>query len=216
MVRRSASTQLSTRAQAEGSSRRFKSNRDRIKTVEKSKFELWETVAYDGFEGQGRVIEAGQGRIVDFKWDHALIESNEQQFFVKLSDVRKVETVVIESEELTTESSNLGDFVQPSLLSLIPKKSKKKRSNSSRHPSGSLYSFIQNKKNKSGQVLTYPKVEGQRDPSCDRHWFWAYCWDEKTEDGWKTRKRSVTIEKLALVRKAIADNKPVEKILKLI
>jgi hypothetical protein len=189
---------------------------DRVKTVEKPKFELWETVAYDGFEGQGRIIEGGQGRIVDFKWNHALIESNEQQFFVELSALRKVEKVVIESEELTIEPSNLGDFVQPSLLSLIPKKSKKKRSNSSRHPSGSLYSFIQNKKNKSGQVLTYPKVEGQRDRNNDRHWFWAYCYDEKTDDGWKSRKRSVPVEKLALVRKAIADNKPIDKILKLI
>jgi hypothetical protein len=231
MVRRSASAQLSTRAQAEGSSRRFKSNRDRIKTVEKPKFELWETVAYDGFEGQGLVIEAGQGRIVDFKWDHALIESNEQQFFVKVSDLRKVQKVLIESEELTIEPSNLGDFVQPSLLKLIkpkkPSKPKKKRTterassepqpySSRRSPSGRLYKFIQNKKNKSGQVLTYPKVEGQRDPSCDRHWFWAYCWDEKTEDGWKSIKRSVSVEKLAVVRKAIADNKPIEKILKII
>jgi hypothetical protein len=64
--------------------------------------------------------------------------------------------------------------------------------------------------------LTYPKVEGKRDRNNDRHWFWAYCWDEKTEDGWKSRKRSVAIEKLALVRKAIADNKPIDKILKLI
>jgi hypothetical protein len=93
---------------------------------------------------------------------------------------------------------------------------KKSPKQSKKNPSGSLYKFLQNKKDKAGRVLSYPRVEEQRDPDNDRHWFHAYCWDEKTEDGWKTRKRSVAVEKLAMVRNAIGDNATVETILKLL
>jgi len=101
---------------------------------------------------------------------------------------------------------------------------KKSPKQSKKNPSGSLYKFLQNKKDKAGRVLSYPKVEEQRDPDNPRHWFWAYCWDEKTEDGWKTRKRSVSVEKLAAVRNAMlthshsetANNQTVEQILQLI
>jgi hypothetical protein len=93
---------------------------------------------------------------------------------------------------------------------------KKSPKQSKKNPSGSLYKFLQNKKDKAGRVLSYPRIEEQRDPDNDRHWFWAYRWDEKTEDGWKTRKRSVAVEKLAAVRNAIAQGQTVEQILQLI
>ena len=82
----------------------------------------------------------------------------------------------------------------------------KKQKFPKKNPSGTLDKFIQNKTNKAGQIATYPKVEGKRNPRRERDWSWAYCWDEKDEDGeWRTRKRSVRIEKLAIVRKAIAE-----------
>ncbi|MDJ0583003.1 hypothetical protein [Crocosphaera sp.] len=87
-----------------------------------------------------------------------------------------------------------------------------------KNSSGSLYPFIQNKTNKNGEVKTYPKVKdgSTRDPNNPDHWFWAYCWDEKVNDKWKTKKRSVKRERLADVKKAISNNLPVEEILKLI
>jgi len=85
-----------------------------------------------------------------------------------------------------------------------------------KNPSGSLYAFNQEKKDKHGNVKTYPKVEGDRSMGNPDHWFWAYCWDEKVNDKWKTFKRSVPREKLSTVRMAIDANQPVSEILKII
>jgi hypothetical protein len=83
-----------------------------------------------------------------------------------------------------------------------------------KNPSGSLYAFNQEKKDKHGNVKTYPKVEGDRSMGNPDHWFWAYCWDEKVNGKWKTFKRSVPREKLSKVRIAIDANQPVSEILK--
>ena len=85
-----------------------------------------------------------------------------------------------------------------------------------KNPSGSLYAFNQEKKDKHGNVKTYPKVEGARSTGNPDHWFWAYCWDEKVNGRWKTFKRSVPREKLSKVRMAIDANQPVSEILKII
>jgi hypothetical protein len=85
-----------------------------------------------------------------------------------------------------------------------------------KNPSGSLYAFIQDKKDRYGNVKTYPKVEGDRSTGNPDHWFWAYCWDEKVNGKWKTFKRSVPREKLSKVRIAIDANQPVSEILKII
>jgi hypothetical protein len=85
-----------------------------------------------------------------------------------------------------------------------------------KNPSGSLYAFNQEKKDKHGNVKTYPKVEGARSTGNPDHWFWAYCWDEKVNGRWKTFKRSVPREKLSKVRIAIDANQPVSEILKII
>jgi hypothetical protein len=93
----------------------------------------------------------------------------------------------------------------------------KKQKSPKKNPTGTLYKFIQNKTNKAGRIATYPKVERNRNPRRERDWYWAYCWDEKDEDGeWRTWKRSVRIEKVEIVRKAIADRRPIEGILKLL
>ncbi|TRV03601.1 MAG: hypothetical protein EWV89_00060 [Microcystis wesenbergii Mw_QC_B_20070930_S4] len=85
-----------------------------------------------------------------------------------------------------------------------------------KNPSGSLYAFIQDKKDRYGNVKAYPKVEGDRSSDNPDHWFWAYCWDEKINGKWKTFKRSVPREKLSKVRMAIDANQPVSEILKII
>ncbi|MFM6324219.1 MAG: hypothetical protein ACKPGT_08280 [Microcystis sp.] len=85
-----------------------------------------------------------------------------------------------------------------------------------KNPSGSLYAFIQDKKDRYGNVKTYPKIEGERSTGNPDHWFWAYCWDEKVNGKWKTFKRSVPREKLSKVRMAIDANQPVSEILKII
>ncbi len=108
---------------------------------------------------------------------------------------------------VTSSEIFLGENDRPRSSKLIsPKK----------NPSGSLYAFIQDKKDKHGNVKTYPKVEGDRSIGNPDHWFWAYCWDEKVNGKWKTFKRSVPREKLSKVRMAINANQPVSEILKII
>ena len=108
---------------------------------------------------------------------------------------------------VTSSEIFLGENDRPRSSKLIsPKK----------NPSGSLYAFIQDKKDRYGNVKTYPKVEGDRSMGNPDHWFWAYCWDEKVNGKWKTFKRSVPREKLSKVRMAIDANQPVSEILKII
>ncbi|NCS52650.1 MAG: hypothetical protein GPJ23_09910 [Microcystis aeruginosa G13-05] len=108
---------------------------------------------------------------------------------------------------VTSSEIFLGENDRPRSSKLIsPKK----------NPSGSLYAFIQDKKDRYGNVKTYPKVEGDRSMGNPDHWFWAYCWDEKVNGKWKTFKRSVPREKLSKVRIAIDANQPVSEILKII
>jgi hypothetical protein len=39
----------------------------------------------------------------------------------------------------------------------------------------------------------------------ERDGYWVYCWQEKDEDGeWRTRKRSLIVESVKILRKAIA------------
>ncbi len=121
----------------------------------------------------------------------------------------KKKTVIPVSTSETHPSSEifLGENDRPRSSKLIsPKK----------NPSGSLYAFIQDKKDKHGNVKTYPKVEGDRSIGNPDHWFWAYCWDEKVNGKWKTFKRSVPREKLSKVQMAIDANQPVSEILKII
>ncbi len=120
----------------------------------------------------------------------------------EISPKKKTVNPVTSSEIFLGE--NLGQNDRTSEIS--PKK----------NPSGSLYAFIQDKKDKHGNVKTYPKVEGDRSTGNPDHWFWAYCWDEKVNGRWKTFKRSVPREKLSKVRMAINANQPVSEILKII
>ena len=118
----------------------------------------------------------------------------------EISPKKKTVNPVTSSEIFLGE--NLGDHTSE----ISPKK----------NPSGSLYAFNQEKKDKHGNVKTYPKVEGARSTGNPDHWFWAYCWDEKVNGRWKTFKRSVPREKLSKVRMAIDANQPVSEILKII
>jgi hypothetical protein len=118
----------------------------------------------------------------------------------EISPKKKTVNPVTSSEIFLGE--NLGDHTSE----ISPKK----------NPSGSLYAFNQEKKDKHGNVKTYPKVEGDRSMGNPDHWFWAYCWDEKVNGKWKTFKRSVPREKLSKVRIAIDANQPVSEILKII
>jgi hypothetical protein len=79
--------------------------------------------------------------------------------------------------------------------------------------SGSLCQFVQVKKNKLGESIEYPKVEGERDPRNIDHYFWCYSFKEKVQDKFLTRSKSVPRSKVQIVRDLIAKSIPTAEIL---
>jgi hypothetical protein len=79
--------------------------------------------------------------------------------------------------------------------------------------SGSLCQFVQVKKNKIGELIEYPKVEGERDPRNIDHYFWCYSFKEKIQDKFMTRSKSVPRSKVPTVRDLIAKSTPTAEIL---
>ncbi|BAZ33614.1 C-5 cytosine-specific DNA methylase (plasmid) [Cylindrospermum sp. NIES-4074] len=53
--------------------------------------------------------------------------------------------------------------------------------------SGSLAPYIENKKLKSGLIVSYPRVNGERDKLNHLHWKWGYYYEIKVNGEWKNR-----------------------------
>jgi hypothetical protein len=77
---------------------------------------------------------------------------------------------------------------------------------------GSLNQFTQKVKNKHGDVIEYPKVNGIRDPNNPKHWRWKLTWKEKIDNRWLTRGLPVKPSQVAKVQKSIARNAGIEEI----
>jgi hypothetical protein len=99
---------------------------------------------------------------------------------------------------------------------------KKGRGKNKIPPSGSLVPVVQKKRDKQGQVVEYPRVEGERvsrDLAFDypHQFVWLYCWAIEDDGGyWQKKSKSVPRHRIWTVKAAIAANKPVEEILQLI
>ncbi len=57
----------------------------------------------------------------------------------------------------------------------------------SRNRKGCLYRYLERKKNKDGDVVLYPRIEGDRSPLNPEHWRWGFNWEEKIDGQWKNR-----------------------------
>jgi len=87
--------------------------------------------------------------------------------------------------------------------------------------SGWLEPYTKTKLLKSGITTTYPLVQGERDPNKPHHWYWAYCWEEKTQgaksdNGYVTHAVSCPKHQVEALQGAISSRWSVQKILKLI
>ncbi len=90
-----------------------------------------------------------------------------------------------------------------------------------RKASGWLERYTKTKKVKGGNSVTYPRVEGEREPNNSEHWYWAYRWEEKRDtaksnNGYVTRAVSLPKNKVEAVQIAIARKWSQEKILNFI
>nr|WP_254433194.1 DNA methylase [Dolichospermum sp. UHCC 0406] len=72
----------------------------------------------------------------------------------------------VDTEELNQETSLTEKFLEES--------SSTDKSNAC----GCLYQYIENKKLKNGTIVSYPRVEGERDKHNYLHWRWGYNWGQ--------------------------------------
>ena len=71
----------------------------------------------------------------------------------------------------------------------------------SRQRKGCLYKYLENKKLKSGDIASYPRVIGHRQPDNPTHWRWGFNWEEKIDGEWKGRSiGSVPLGAIALIQ----------------
>jgi hypothetical protein len=69
-----------------------------------------------------------------------------------------------------------------------------------RPPSGSLNKYTSNK-----QGITYPRIDGNRDPDNLNHWYWQFTYKEPSTRG-KLRSRAISVPRkhVATVRSMVA------------
>ncbi|MCY7337950.1 MAG: hypothetical protein LH613_17350 [Chamaesiphon sp.] len=83
-----------------------------------------------------------------------------------------------------------------------------------RGKNGSLNQFTQKVKNKSGEVIEYPKINGIRDPDNPQHWRWHFTYKGKDKDGkYRTHTLSVRPQQVEAIKVLILGNVQLEAIL---
>jgi hypothetical protein len=71
-----------------------------------------------------------------------------------------------------------------------------------RHKRGCLYQYLENKRLKTGEVISYPRVIGHRDKDNPKHWRWGFNWEEKIDGAWKGRSiGSIPIGAIPMIQK---------------
>lgn len=80
--------------------------------------------------------------------------------------------------------------------------------------SGTLYQRTKKKRLKTGKIVEYPAVEGNRNPDNVLHWFWQITWKERGDDGkYRTQIASVKPAQVEQIKVLIAGNVELETIL---
>ncbi|MDM3860434.1 MAG: DNA methylase [Aphanizomenon gracile PMC644.10] len=77
---------------------------------------------------------------------------------------------------------------------------------------GCLYQYIENKKLKNGSIVSYPRVDGERDKHNYTHWRWGYSWEEKIGGEWKNRSVGVSNKIVHAVGNMINNGNTVQNI----
>ncbi|MEI3650443.1 MAG: DNA methylase [Dolichospermum lemmermannii FEM_B0920] len=106
----------------------------------------------------------------------------------------------VDTEELNQETSLTEKFLEES--------SSTDKSNAC----GCLYQYIENKKLKNGTIVSYPRVEGERDKHNYLHWRWGYSWEEKIDGQWKNRSLGVSTKIVTQVANMIYNGNSVQNI----
>jgi hypothetical protein len=79
--------------------------------------------------------------------------------------------------------------------------------------SGSLHQFVKKIKNRKGQIVEYPKVDGIRNVDNVKHWEWHLTWREKIDDRWGSRCIRIKPKHVKKVKALILSNAVLSEIL---
>ncbi|KZL51216.1 hypothetical protein A2T98_03380 [Nodularia spumigena CENA596] len=71
---------------------------------------------------------------------------------------------------------------------------------------------MENKKLKTGEIVTYPRVQGERDKLDYSHWRWRYYHEVKIDGQWKNRSIPIPVKIAPFVREMITKNYSVAEI----
>nr|WP_290602805.1 ASCH domain-containing protein [Anabaena sp. AL93] len=80
------------------------------------------------------------------------------------------------------------------------------------HACGCLYQYIENKKLKNGSIVSYPRVDGERNKHNYGHWRWGYSWEEKINGKWRNRSVGVSNKIVHAVENMINNGNTVQNI----
>ncbi|WP_396019826.1 MULTISPECIES: hypothetical protein [Nostocaceae] len=79
---------------------------------------------------------------------------------------------------------------------------------------GCLYKYLENKKLKSGDIVSYPRVIGHRDIDNPNHWRWGFNWEEKVSGEWKGRSiGSIPVGAIPMIQSMQKEGVPLEEII---
>ncbi|OBQ39808.1 MAG: hypothetical protein AN485_05560 [Anabaena sp. MDT14b] len=106
----------------------------------------------------------------------------------------------LDTEELGKETLTTEKFLEKNLNTEIT------------HACGCLYQYLENKKLKNGSIVSYPRVEGERDKHNYLHWRWGYNWKEKIDGQWKNRSLGVATKIVTAVANMIHNGNNVQNI----
>jgi hypothetical protein len=106
----------------------------------------------------------------------------------------------LDTEELGKETLTTEKFLEKNLDTEIT------------HACGCLYQYLENKKLKNGSIVSYPRVEGERDKHNYLHWRWGYNWKEKIDGQWKNRSLGVATKIVTAVANMIHNGNSVQNI----
>jgi hypothetical protein len=147
----------------------------------------------------GEIIEDSPGEYFVVKY--SLINSNDLKCYFWGQDDEFIDQIVLASPDLVEQ------FVRENRENTKASQSPKKKT-----ASGSLAPFLENKKLKSGEIITYPRVNGERDKLNYDHWRWGYYYEVKVNGEWRNKSLPLPARIAPLVREMIDKNYPVEEI----
>jgi hypothetical protein len=170
------------------------------------------------------VLENALRQIIEIRDDYQAradrIGKSEKTLLLKAIEDKEKQIDYIQNRLEFVKQWMSENFDRPSDI-ISPEKKRRGRGKNKVSASGSLIPTVQKKRDRSGRIIEYPKVEGVRVPRSEafshpEQFNWQYCYSVKSDERWRTKKISVPTIRVLRVRDAIEEDKPVSYILGLI